>query len=334
MLAVLGETMEAEGEAPLAMGYVQAVGRAKDEALKKLILQACTLSLKASGSTEQCSRLDNRVLAEFTGSVTGFEVVSEEKTRDRVKVRAKAEVSLESVETDTLEAERLYREHGGTLRLSVGIVDRTLGPVEGPTGGKGLVAAKLCDAFAAEGWKPHLLEPLDGSDIAAVQAAAKGDNTDFALVGLLVLSLEPRTAHVGGRLEVIDLQRGVVLAELPIDATGETAQKIVAAQASKWAAALRRDVLGAMRDAQQKGVEVKLTLTGVTGQAQGDALFRKLQKLAGVAEVQGGLEAGTLKLTLRSKVPAKELARTISKSLASSVSITGVTAAAIEGAAK
>lgn len=337
LLVLAGQTLEAEGEAPLKLGHVQAVQRAKDEALKKLILAACTESLKAHGSKEQCTQLDNRVLAEFAGSVTGFEVISQEETRDRVKVRARAKVSLKSEASDTLEAERLYRKQAGSLRMSLGIVEKLEDGKGAPRSWSSTVGSRLSELFTADGFRLHLLEPLDGSDVAAVQAAAKGDNTDFALVGKVSLTQDDAGAHVTGNLAVIDVARGAVVAQHAIDATGPlertlelSGQKIIERESQTWAKALRAALVQSMRDAEAKGTEVTVTVVGLQSQAQADALFAKLQKVKGVVEARGGFQKGALQVTLRTKVTPRDLARTLSNFL----SITAVRAAAIEASAK
>ncbi len=336
LLVLAGQTLEAEGEAPLALGYVQAVQRAKDEALKKLILAACTDSLRADGKDEQCAS-DERVLAEFAGRVTHFEVLSQQQTRDRVKVKARANVALKSQPTDKLDAERLYRERAGSLRLSVGVIEEVLDAKRRPIVWAGTVASRLSELFAADGFHPHLLEPLDGSDVSAVQAAAKDDNTDYALVGRVTLSRGGEQAYVSGRLVVIDLARGVVVAQQPVELSGpltsrleRVGQELVEPELPKWATALRAGIVQSLRDAEAKGDEVTVKVAGLKGQAQADALFAKLQTVKGVVEARGGFGDGALSVTLRTKVPARELARTLSKFL----SISAVRSTSIEASAK
>jgi hypothetical protein len=102
--------VEGEGEASLDLGQTEAVQRAKDLALRALILAACEKAARADPAIGRCTLADDRVHTAFEGLVTHLEVV--EQTENRLKrlvhVRLSADVSLKTLNADELEAQRLY----------------------------------------------------------------------------------------------------------------------------------------------------------------------------------------------------------------------------------
>lgn len=217
------QTIEAEGEAALSMGYTQAVQRAKDTALRNVVQQACKRASDADPAVGRCAIADDRLFAGFAGLVSKFEVLSEQKTSDGVKVKVRAEISLKAVSAEELEAQRLYKRLGG-LRLSLAVQERLddgQRPLQTWAGHAGM---RLTEFFKAEGWKIHALAVADSSNIAAVQQAAKADGTDYALVGSVLAQRVGSEARLSGRLKVIDLASGRIVGD--VDVAG--AQKLAA----------------------------------------------------------------------------------------------------------
>lgn len=335
------QTLEALGEAPLSMGYVQAVQRAKDMALRNVVQQACKRLASSDPNIAQCAIADDRLYAGFSGLVSKLEVLSEEKTDDAVTVKVRAAISLKAVSAEELEAQRLYQRLGG-LRLSLGVTEVIEDGRRPRQAWAGQVGMRLGDFFKADGWRLYALAGGDQADLAAVQRAAKADGTDYALVGTLLADRLGDEARVTGRLKLIELVAGRVVGDVDVRSTEKfegrpldrAALAIVEREASGWARALRTGLVRALRESESKGVEVAMIVEGVKTEAKAQEIVQKLQTVSGVLEVEGGLDGTRLELKVRSTGPAKELARTVAKAMSDKLSITGVKAAAIEGVAK
>src|SRR4051794_28852315 len=81
------QTIEAEGEAPLSLGFTQAAQRAKDTALRNVVQQACKQLAAKDPSIAQCAVADDRLFAGFSGLVSKFELLDQQQTSNAVKVK-------------------------------------------------------------------------------------------------------------------------------------------------------------------------------------------------------------------------------------------------------
>jgi len=352
LLLTASETLEAEGRAPASLGATRAKAAARDDALRNMVLAACDRLAAADPNVKACATAGDSALAEFKGLVTNAQVISEETTGGVVKVKLRADLSLDAVSSRELESQRLLAKLPGK-KLGVGVVEEHFDELGAAEGNATVLSTRVGELFRAAGFKLFPVESFKVKDVDAAIAAGKKEGLDFMLIGEVKTADQPKApddearnkrgnlvrvrwrVELAGRMQLIDVATGLPVSTVPVDANiatfparcdrsyPDTRMALVEARAPSVHRALIAELLKVLRDREVSGAQITVTIAGVKDDAQASALVDGVKALPNVRGVTTQpVAGGVATLTVLTGSTAKELAKALGK--AKGFSVTGV----------
>ncbi|MCI0573392.1 MAG: hypothetical protein L0Y66_21820 [Myxococcaceae bacterium] len=319
-------TREVTAEAAVVNGNVaQAEKEAKDRALREAVEQVAGVLVEADTLTANSQLVSDRVFANSAGYVRSYDVLKRERAGDVVRVTVRAQVGTKELDKD-LQAVKALVKRLGTRRLVILLNEQTHDPA-GAVFSTGVTATVLTDAFKADGWTlidsafaAGQVDAASGVSLGTPEVKRIKDLTraDYIIYGqvnfrrqepdsimksaagqqffpvtgeydLAVFATDSGTqlGKVVGRLNFEKREeRGL---EKSITSYERTALELVKTRGADIVNAVRGQVLESLRDQEQNGNRVAVSVVGLSDYAAVQAFKRALSKaVTGVRDVRPG----------------------------------------------
>jgi Flagellar assembly protein T, N-terminal domain len=319
-------TREVTGEAAILHGNVaQAEKEARDRALREAVEQVAGVLVEADTLTANSQLVSDRIYANSAGYVRSYDVLRRQRDGDVLRVTVRAEVGTKELDKD-LQAVKALVKRLGNRKLVILLSEQTHDP-KGAIFSTGVTATELTQAFKADGWTiidsafaAGQLEVASGVSLGTPEVKRIKDLTqaDYILYGqvnfrrqepdsmlrsaagqqffpvtgeydLAVFATDSGTqlGKVVGRLnferpEDRGLQKSITSYE-------RTALELVKTRGADIVKAVRGQVLETLRDQEQNGNRVAMSVQGLPDYAAVQAFKRALSKaVTGVRDVRPG----------------------------------------------
>jgi hypothetical protein len=319
-------TREATGEAAVEKGNVaRAEKEARDNALREAVEQVAGVLVESDTLTANSQLVSDRVFANSAGYVRSYEVLEKKQEGGVMRVTVRAEVGTKELDRD-LQAVKALVKRLGNRRMVILLNEQTLDH-KGAVFSTGVTAEVLTTAFKADGWTlidsafaAGQLDVASGITLGTPEVKRIKDLTkaDYILYGqvnfrrqepdsmlksaagqqffpvtgeydLTVFATDSGTqlGKVAGRLSFEKPEdRGLAKS---ITSYERTALELVKTRGGDIVGAVRKQVVESLRDQQQNGNRVAVSVTGLPDYAAVQAFKRAMTRAVnGVREVQQG----------------------------------------------
>lgn len=363
---------EASGEAAIVNGdKIKAKEDARKRALREAVAQVAGTMISSDTLASNSQLISDRIYANSAGYVRKYEVLSAKEEANVMTVTVRAEVGTAELDKD-LQAVRALINRFGNPRLVIITQEQTIAP-DGTTTSSGVMASVLTEGFKKDGWTiidPHFaagkLRLTSGVSVGAPEAKEIGTLTkaDYILYGNVNYRQQPppqmfvdatgksdmflvtgeyeftafatdtgaQLGKIAGKLsgDLKDVTKAKISPTLSYERTAFDMSK---AEATNVVAQMRSKAIEYLRDAEQNGGRVVMTVTGLPDFSSVSGFKRFLEAQSGVRNVERGeFSSGKAQFTVQYAGQPADLAERLesAKFNQKKLSVTGVTSNAVE----